>query len=231
VKSEQTKGIVLSRTDYGEADRIVTVITPDQGKRRLMVKGVRRMKSKMAGGIELFSVSELSYIKGRGDIDTLISARLDKYYSNIVQDIDRVQLGYELIKQLNRTTEDNPEEDYFNLLETAFKALDDSAVNTELIRLWFQAQLLRLAGYTPNLQTDCDGNRLEADSRYNFDYESMAFMQVETGKFAKNEIKCLRVVLFADASPKILSQIVQLTDTMPAVDTLIRQLFTQNLQS
>lgn len=230
MKSEQTKGIVLSRTDYGEADRIVTVITPDQGKRRLMVKGVRRMKSKMAGGIELFSVSELSYIKGKGDIDTMISARLSKYYSNIVNDIDRVQLGYELIKQLNRVTEDNPEEEYFILLESSFKALDNSEIETELIQTWFKAQLLRLAGYTPNLQTDCDGNRLEAGGKYNFDYESVAFLQVETGKFGKNEIKCMRV-LFTDASPKLLSQIVQLTDTMPAVDTLIRQLFTQNLQS
>lgn len=229
MKAEQTKGIVLSRTDYGEADRIITVITPDHGKRRLMVKGVRRMKSKMAGGIELFSVSELSYIKGKGDIDTMISSRLEKYYSSIVQDIERVQLGYELIKLLNRATEDNPEPEYFNLLESSFKALDQHSIDSGLIRIWFHSQLLRLAGYTPNLQTDKDGNKLEPGIKYSFDSESMAFLKADKGKFGKNEIQCLRV-LFTDTSPKILSQIVQLAEAMPVIDTLIKQLFMLNIQ-
>src|SRR3954464_8224693 len=124
MKQFLTKGIVLSRTDYGEADRILTLLTPEQGKLRLMARGVRRAKSKLAGGIELFSVSDITHIKGRGEIGTLISARLVKYYSTIVRDIDRVQLGYELIKLIHRATEDEPEAEYFDLLQTAFAALD-----------------------------------------------------------------------------------------------------------
>lgn len=229
MKSEQTKGIILSRTDYGEADRIVTVITPDQGKRRLMVKGVRRMKSKMAGGIELFSVSELSYIKGRGDIDTLISARLDKYYSSIVNDIDRVQLGYELIKQLNRTTEDNPEEDYFNLLETAFNGLDDSTINAELIRLWFQAQLLRLAGHSPNLMTDTEGQKLTADQKYNFDYDAMAFTDNPKGHFNSDQIKTLRL-LFGQQNVMTLANVSGLEKLVPSLDSLIQTMLKAHIR-
>jgi len=60
VKQFVTTGLVLSRTDFGEADRIITVLTPDHGKLRLMAKGVRRMKSKLAGGIDLFTVSDLT---------------------------------------------------------------------------------------------------------------------------------------------------------------------------
>src|SRR4051812_28556736 len=101
-----TRGIVLSRTDYGEADRIVSVLTPDQGKLRLMAKGVRKVKSKLAGGIELFSVSELSFIPGKNDIGTLVSARLTQHFANIVKDINRTMFGYELLKRLNRATED-----------------------------------------------------------------------------------------------------------------------------
>jgi DNA repair protein RecO (recombination protein O) len=81
VKSLQTKAIVLSRTDYGEADRILTFLTPHEGKLRLMARGVRKAKSKVAGGIELFSTSDISFLRGRGEIGTLISARLRKYYS------------------------------------------------------------------------------------------------------------------------------------------------------
>ena len=225
MKSEQTKGIVLSRTDYGEADRIITVITPDQGKRRLMVKGVRRMKSKMAGGIELFSVSELSYIKGKGDIDTMISTRLEKYYSKIVQDIDRVQLGYELIKLLNRSTEDNPEEDYFTLLETSFKSLDEPNIDTDLIRTWFQSQLLRLAGYTPKLLTDSEGQKLDAKLKYNFDYENMTFTDHSKGRFDSDQIKTLRL-LFSRHDPTALSKVEgtqkQILKITPLIQTMLQ---------
>jgi hypothetical protein len=100
-----TQGIILGRTDYGEADRILTMLTPDHGKLRLMAKGVRRVRSKLAGGIELFSVSDVTYIKGRGDIGTLISTRLVRYYKYIVSDINRTMLGYDLIKLLNKVTE------------------------------------------------------------------------------------------------------------------------------
>ena len=115
-----TQGIILSRTDFGEADKIITLLTPDHGKLRLMARGVRRAKSKLAGGVELFSVSDITYIKGRGEIGTLISARLITHYGRIVRDVTRTMLGYELIKQLNKVTEDEPEAEYFTLLEQTF---------------------------------------------------------------------------------------------------------------
>jgi DNA repair protein RecO (recombination protein O) len=133
VKQLLTEGIILSRIEYGEADRIITVLTPEHGKLRLMARGVRRIKSKLAGGIELFSVSDLSYIKGKGEIGTLVSSRLKTHYGSIVQDLSRVQLGYELIKLINKATEDQPDEEYFNLLRESFKALDDKASYVHMV--------------------------------------------------------------------------------------------------
>jgi DNA repair protein RecO (recombination protein O) len=214
VNQIQTRAIILSRTDYGEADRIITVLTPEQGKLSLMARGVRRVKSKLAGGIELFSVAEISYMKGRGQIDTLTSARLVHYYASIVQDIDRVQLGYELIKLLHRGTEDQPEAEYFELLEAAFIALDTAAITTDLIRIWFQAQLLRYAGHSPNLKTDTSGNKLTAGQRYSFDFETVAFMIHPEGHFSSDHIKFLRLI-FNGNSPQILSHISGLNDLLP----------------
>jgi DNA repair protein RecO (recombination protein O) len=206
VKSIVTKGIVLSRTDYGEADRIVTMLTPDHGKLRLMVRGVRRMKSKLAGGIELFSVSDITYMPGRSEIGTLMSTRLITHFGNIVKDIDRVQLGYELIKMLNRATEDEPEKDYFDLLETALESLNDYTISKELIKVWYQAQLLNLSGHSPNLQTDTSHQALEAKLKYNFDYDAMSFTPAERGKYQADDIKFIRLI-FSTNPPKALSQI------------------------
>jgi DNA repair protein RecO (recombination protein O) len=223
VKQIQTTGIVLSRTDFGEADRIVTVLTPDHGKLRLMARGVRKAKSKLAGGIELFSVSDITFIEGRGEIGTLISSRLKRHYGQIVKQLERVQLGYDLIKTLNKATEDHPEQEYFKLLDQTFKALDNAEINLELIRAWFEAQLLKLAGHTPNLQTDTSGQKLSAEQTYNFDYDAMAFTPGKT--FRAEHIKTLRL-LFSENPPKNLNQVdgieVALPKTAPLVNSMLK---------
>lgn len=188
-----TTAIILNRTDYGEADRILTLLTPDYGKLTLLAKGVRRVKSKLAGGIELFSVSEITFIKGRGEVGILVSTRLAKYYKHIVGDLDRTMLGYEIIKKLHKATEDEPEEGYFDLLRQAFEALDDTGVDPRLVQLWFLMQLLRLGGYTPNLETDTEGKKLSADTTYTFSFDSSAFASHPDGVFAANHIKFLRL--------------------------------------
>lgn len=201
-----TTAIILKRTDYGEADRIITVLTPDHGKLRLMAKGVRRVKSKLAGGIELFSVSHVTYIAGRGEVGTLVSTRLQKHYGNIVKDIERVQLGYELIKQLDKVTEDEAEAEYFDLLQQGFEALDSAQIPLQLIRLWFTAHLIRLSGHEPNLQTDTADNLLEATQKYNFDIEAMTFTLHSSGRYGSGDIKLLRL-LFGDSQPSAIAKI------------------------
>ncbi|HVV25864.1 MAG TPA: DNA repair protein RecO [Candidatus Saccharimonadales bacterium] len=221
MKQILTTGIILSRTDFGEADRILTVLTPDRGKLRLMARGVRRVKSKLAGGIELFSTSHLTYIEGRGEIGTLVSTRLIRHYGGIIRDIDRVQLGYELIKQLNRATEDQPEPAYYALLEQTFGLLDDPAQEARLIRLLFEARLLRLAGHAPNLTTDSTGQKLAAGQSYNFDFDAMAFTPRPAGKFTADHIKALRL-FFSDHSLREVAKVQGITDLLDVLAPLVR---------
>jgi len=220
-----TKGIILARTDYGEADRIITLLTPDHGKLRLIAKGVRRVKSKLAGGIELFSVSDITFIKGRGEIGTLVSARLEKHYRSIVTDITRTMLGYDLIKMLSRATEDETEEGYFNLLHQAFEALDAPTISGDLIRLWFMMQILRLHGSTPNLETDVTGERLLPEAAYHFSFDDVAFAAAPEGRFSANDIKFLRLG-FAGYPPRTLDQVqgsAALAEAaMPLVQTMLQ---------
>ena len=220
-----THGIILSRTDYGEADRIITLLTPDYGKLSLLAKGVRKIKSKLAGGIELFSVSHITFIRGKGELGTLISTRLITHYGNIVKDITRVQLGYELIRVLHKATEDEPEAEYFHLLQQAFEALDDDTIPEELIRSWFSAQLLRQAGHTPNLLTDTLGNPLDAATLYDFSIDNMTFVGRPSGQFSAEHIKFLRL-LFSSNQPKVLSKVqgidALLTDMVSLIQTMLR---------
>lgn len=224
-----TQGIILSRTDYGEADRIITLLTPDYGKLRLMAKGVRKVKSKLAGGIELFSVSHVTFIRGRGDVGTLVSTRLVTHYGNIVKDIERVQLGYELIKVLNKATEDEPEADYFHLLQQAFAALDDESIDITLIKTWFSAQLLALAGHRPNLQTDTAGNELNPKAAYDFSFDTMAFMSNPHGHFAADHIKYLRL-LFSPNQPATLQKVQGGTQLLAGLQPLLQTMLTAHIR-
>lgn len=230
MKQLLTTGIVLSRTDFGEADRIITVLTPEYGKLRLMAKGVRKAKSKLAGGIELFSVSQITFLKGRGEIGTLVSTRLQTHYGNIVKDIDRTQAGYELIKMLNRATEDHPESEYFDLLKSIFESLDDDTIDLELIKLWFQAQMLKLSGHSPNLTSDTSGQKLAAEAKYSFDYDSMAFNFQPQGLLTSEHIKTLRL-LFSNHTPTTLSRVQGLCALSVSLSPLLRTISSTHLRA
>jgi DNA repair protein RecO (recombination protein O) len=230
MKQLRTRGIVLSRTDYGEADRIITVLTPDAGKLRLMARGVRKIKSKLAGGIELFSVSDITYMPGRGDIGTLISARLSVHYGRIVEQIERVQLGYELLKQLNKATEDETDEQYFAMLDQALAALNDPEVSLALISTWFRAQLLRLDGHAPNLQTDTSGQKLLPDQPYDFDFEAMTFTRHPQARFNAGHIKTLRL-LFNGHTPQALRRVQGIADTVQDVAPLVNTMAVNYVRS
>lgn len=205
MKTLASKGIILRRTDYGEADRIITFLTPDQGKIRAMAKGVRKAKSKLAGGVELFSVSEIHFIKGRGDIDTLVSTRLIKHYGEIVKDFGRTELAYRMLKIIDKSVEDTGGEDYFTVLNEGLAALDNNKISPVVAEASFVMRMLQLFGHVPDFSIDSHGKSLNQDDHYEFDFESVGFRSVADGPFDKNHLKVLK--LLAHNSPQSVSAV------------------------
>lgn len=203
MNKQVTTGVVLARINYGEADRIVTILTNDHGKIRLLAKGVRKIKSRLAGGIELFSVNDITYIVGKGDLGTLISSRLQKNFGNIVKNIDRTMFAYDVLKLVNKITEDSPEPEYFVMLSNALEAINDQDNSIDIIRLWMNMQLLKLGGHSPNLITDSEGNKLDVNQKYVFDFEEMTFSKQPNGPFQANHIKMLRLAITASSASKL----------------------------
>ena len=222
MKQQVTDAIVLRRVNYGEADRIVTLLTPSDGKLALVARGVRRPKSKLAGGIELLSISSVTYAGGRsGGLGTLVSARLEQHFGSIVKDLARVQLGYELLQTTDKITEDQPEPEYFTLLATGLATLNTPEVPVDLIKVWFGAGLLRLAGLTPNLITDTEGQRLELERTYNFEYDSVCFTPGQD--FMADHIKVLRL-LFSGTSPAVIGKVQGIDRLTAEVSPLVTML-------
>lgn len=208
----------------------MTLLTPDHGKVSVLARGVRKSKSKLAAGIELFSVSEISFIRGRGELSTLVSARLKKHYGNIVQDINRTMAGYDLIKLLNRVTEDAAGPEYFGLLQEVYEALNENEVSIDLIHLWFYAQLLKQAGHSPNLRTEKSGKALDAERSYVFSQEDMAFEPRPDGPFGADHIKFLRLT-FSGNPPHVLHKVQGCEALTPPSLQLVRTILPNHIRT
>lgn len=187
------QAIVLRRVDYGEYDRIITFLTRKNGKVGAMVKGVRKPKSRLAGGIELFSVSDIVFLKGRGELDHVVSSRLGEHYRHILDDYPRLLMGYKAIELTEKLTEDEVGEEFFELLMRAFAELNDTTTTLPIIESWYYLQLLILLGRQPNLKEDSSGAPLDSDSKYLFHPED-GFIEHEAGNISVNHIKAWRLL-------------------------------------
>lgn len=195
--------IVLGRVDYGEKDRIVTLLCKQQGRQAVLAKGVRAAKSKLAGGIELFSETEITTVRTKSSLATLTSSRLTHYYGNIVQDMGRTNRAYYVLKTINKITHDDSGQEYYDVLRLTLAGLNNLTIDESIIQLWFELQLLKLSGSIPNLQTDTHGQPLRAGVRYSFDYDEQAFYQDDHGNFRTDHIKLLRLCESSDAVPNV----------------------------
>ncbi len=224
-----TTGIVLRRVDYGEADRIVSVLTHDQGKVTLFAKGVRKPKSKLAGGIELFSVNDLTFIPGKGSMVTLVSSRLLEHFGHIIHDYDRMMYAYALLKAIDNVTEDTAGEPYFIFMREALAGLDDDALSLDKVQLWASTRLLAILGNVPNLLTDTAGNQLQQEAMYQFSLEDMGFMAHESGLYDANTIKLIRFVAGAE-SPLQLKRLQADAALFQPARLLMQQVASETLQ-
>ena len=199
-----TRAIILRRTNYGEADRILTILTPEHGQLAVMAKAVRRAKSKLAGGIELFAICELGLVKSSSATNgmwTLTSSRIVVFYDQLMLDYDRLQFGYEAIKQISRLSNvvDTPE--LYQVLAGVLASLNSCLIDLRLIKAWFRLHLARLRGSELNLLTDSNGMKLVEDVSYDYDAVERAFVYLDGGgRYDTETIKLLRLLSANPAS-------------------------------
>ena len=103
-KDLKTEALVLKRTNFGETDRVLSILTTE-GKKSVLAKGVRKERSRLAGGIEMFCLSDVVLHFGRGELAVLTSARQKKFYKNLLTDIESLELASEILKRVSKAAE------------------------------------------------------------------------------------------------------------------------------
>lgn len=193
MKTTRSRAIVLRRTNFGEADRILDLLTPD-GRVSVMARGVRKEKSKLAGGIELFAVCDVVIGEGKGNLGVLTSARLVQFYRHILEDYDRMQFAYETLAQVAKASASLDEEEWYDIVAEVLAALDVSTVPLALVQTWFYVRVAQLLGDELNTMRDIAGQKLSADKKYRYDGQEKGFVEMMNGNITSDHIKILRLV-------------------------------------
>jgi DNA repair protein RecO (recombination protein O) len=194
MKQFVSEGIVLRRTNYGEADRILNIITPNHGKISAIAKGVRKSGSKIAGGIELLSVNEISFMGGRTELHSVRSSRSVEQFHDILLDIDRTNFAYEVLKRISQFAEQITEPEVYEVCVGSLRCLSDNSIDMRIIVSWFYLRIADLSGRGINLQRDIHGQKLVESERYKFDIAEEGFVQHKSGEYSSNHLKLLKLI-------------------------------------
>ena len=198
----RTQAIVLSRVKYQESDRILTLLTPE-GRFSAIARGVRKERSKLAGSIEPFTVSDVVlHFKSQntdsgGNLAILTSATMLKFYQNIITDLDTLTIASNFLKVINRLTNDADSKEFFQLLKNALSALNTAEkYQIPFVETHFYLNLAFISGEMINLATDSNGDRLTLDGSYNWHSFDRCFVLAtdDPGEFNTDTIKILRLM-------------------------------------
>ena len=159
-----TEAIILRRMDIGEADRILTIMTPEMGKLRVIAKGVRKITSRKAGHVELFMRVRLLLARARS-LDIVSQAETLETYRPLREDLLRSSLAHYFSELIDVFAQEGSEDmALYNLLAEGLGWLSQSP-NPELAARYFELRLLTLAGYRPQLfRCARSGDPVDADS-------------------------------------------------------------------
>jgi len=152
MRSYKTEGIVLRRTNIGEADRILTVFTQKYGKIQAKAPGVRRITSKRSAHIELLNYSTLAlYKSSRSQLPIVIEAQTLENYALIKKDLKKIGLAFYICELVNNFCPENQENHkIFHLIKNTLLVLENSLSSNFIIDS-FEKKLLEFLGFTPKL--------------------------------------------------------------------------------
>ncbi|MEO8323435.1 MAG: DNA repair protein RecO, partial [Actinomycetota bacterium] len=148
------EGIVLKTIKLGEADRIVTLFTRENGKVRAVAKGIRKTKSRFGGRLEPFTRVDLMIYKGKGALDTITAADIVTSFDSVRNDYLRLTSGAAVVELVEKISEERERSfPTYSLLLGALEALAAGGANVVPA---FLVKLLSISGYHPHL-TVCAG--------------------------------------------------------------------------
>ena len=166
----RTEAIVLRGVDFGEADRLLTLLTPAFGKLRALAKGVRKIRSRKAGHLERFMRTSLLLARGR-ELDVISQAEVIAAHPHLREDLTRSTMAH-YVAELAEIFAPEGEESraLYGLLADTLDRLDREDELPRIVR-YYELHLLEIAGFRPQVEfcVGCGEPLREERGPYGFD--------------------------------------------------------------
>jgi DNA repair protein RecO (recombination protein O) len=165
-----TEAIVLRRSDFLEADRLLTLLTPERGRLQVVARSVRRPTSRMAPHLEVFTLSRVFVVRRR-NLDLVVQAETIRPFPTLRTDLQRVSYAYQAAEVADLFVEaEVTARSVFSLFVQMLEVCD-AGTALPLALLAYKLQLLGHLGYQPQLQQcarcssalSLEGNRFRPD--------------------------------------------------------------------
>jgi len=147
----KAQGIVLGSFKLGEADKILTILTQEEGKVRAVAKGIRRTKSRFGARLEPFTHVDLMLYRGR-NLDTVTQAEILAPFRRIREAYPLFAAGETMLEAADKVAEEHERNvRLFLLLRKGLQALDADPADPAAVAEAFLLKLLGLSGFGPIL--------------------------------------------------------------------------------
>ncbi len=150
MKYTEVTGYIIHHQNLGEADRIITIFSVQEGKQKAIAKGVRKAKAKLSGHLEPFTLCNLRLTRGR-NLDIIIGAEAVELIDFSSMSTEALQTAYLIIEIVGKlSAEGEANAVAFTLIKESLNALHNG-VDALLVRQYFGLNFLRSIGNQPDL--------------------------------------------------------------------------------
>ena len=179
-------GIIISESNLGDYDKMLTMLTPGLGKISCVAKGARMPKSALLAGTQLFCFGEYLMYKGANTYNINSCETIEVFY-NLRTDLDKLNTAIEITKIIRNVTDEN--ENCYRILQlylNTLYTLSETDKNLELVDSIFKLKILCLLGFAPRIN-ECVNCKDKENIKY-FSIKDNGFKCENCGKLDKGAI-------------------------------------------
>jgi DNA repair protein RecO (recombination protein O) len=161
------QGIVLRSYSFGEADKVVILLSPNSGKLRTVAKGIRKTKSRFGGRLEPFSHVDLVLYEGR-NLDTITQVSMIEPFHALRSDLDRMVAAGTMVEIADAVAQENESSvRLFLLIQRGLRALEAGPEHPDLLAS-FLLKAAGTMGVAPALDQCASCGRTDDLRRFSF---------------------------------------------------------------
>jgi len=186
----KTEAIILRRQNFSEADKILTIFTRKKGKVSAIAKGVRRLKSRKGGNLDLLNHCELLIAQGK-TLDLVVEAQVKNSFLPLKKDLGKIGLSYLACEVVDFLTAERVENGLlFGYLREFLKNLstENDKEKQELLAVSFQFKVIDLLGFFSDSLISSKENLAVVRKLINGDFCQVASLDIDKATLDKLEL-------------------------------------------